>query len=112
MLGRVSSSCFLYEALIKASFSPSAGTQHTHRDFGLEYDVIFQAELIVSGAQFSLSGCCRTLHCYTMQPWMPGNALMKTYEKLDVSWLWREECREDTERWKMGVKQKRVRSEA
>lgn len=60
----------------------------------------------------SLSGCCRTLHCYTMQPWIPGNALMKTYEKLDVSWLWREGCREDTERWKMGVKQKRVRSEA
>lgn len=60
----------------------------------------------------SLSGCCRTLHCYTMQPWIPGNALMKTYEKLDVSWLWREGCREDTERWKMGVKQKRVRTEA
>lgn len=56
----------------------------------LEYDIIFQAELIVSGAWFSPYGCVRTLLCYTMQPWLPGMALMKTYEELDASWLSRE----------------------
>lgn len=58
----------------------------THTNW-LEYDIIFQAELIVSGARFSLHKCVRTLLCYTMQPWLPGMALMKTYEKLDASWL-------------------------
>lgn len=61
----------------------------THKNW-LEYDIIFQAELIVSGARFSLYGCVRTLLCYTMQPWLPGMALMKTYEELDASWLSRE----------------------
>lgn len=45
---------FLYRALIKGSFSRPAST-HTRRHCGPEYDVIFQAELIVSGAQFLLS---------------------------------------------------------
>ncbi|KAG7474825.1 hypothetical protein JOB18_017941 [Solea senegalensis] len=31
-----------------------------------------------------------TLLCYTMPPRVPGKALMKSYEKLDASWLWRE----------------------
>lgn len=95
------STTFSIRSLIKASFSCSAST-HTH--CGLEYDVIFQAELIVSGVRFFLSGCSRTLLCYTMRPQIPGKALMKSYERLDASWLWREGRREDRERWKMGVK--------
>lgn len=78
----------------------------------MEYDVIFQAELIVSGAQFFLSGCSRTLLRYAMQPWVPGMALMKNYDKLDASWLSRKGLREDAEGWKMEVKQRRVKSEA
>lgn len=38
-------------------------------------------------------------------------ALMKSYEKLDASWLRGEGWREDAERWKMEVKQRRVKSE-
>lgn len=59
------------------------------------------------GSVLPLSGCTRTLLCYTMQPRVPGKALMKSYEKLDASWLGREGWREDTERQNMGVKHKR-----
>lgn len=69
-------STFLYGALIKASFSVLQAPTHT--DYEVEYDVIFQAELIVSGAQFSLSlpglqSDSAWLHDAAVGPWEGSN---------------------------------------
>lgn len=88
----------------ESSFSHTAST-NAQRPRTVEYDVIFQAELIVPGARFSRSGCNRTLLCNTMQPQVPGKALMKSYENLDASWLRRDG-------WKMGTEHGRVKREA
>lgn len=103
--------CFIYGALIKASFSHPAGT-HTQRLWTGVWCYFPGWANCLWGSVLSLSGCSRTSLRYTMQLRVPGKALMKSYEELDASWLWREGWREDTVRWKMGVKPGRVKSEA
>lgn len=97
--------------------------RHTHTetvDWSLEYDVIFQPELIVSRAQLSpwsqrerererVTSDFAPLHNAVLGP---CKALMKSYEKQPLGCEERGMVGGHSERWKIGVMHGWVRREA